>query len=78
MGQAQGRALPPELSDVRGVCCRGRATRNPTIRKGIAVATAPRDAERGCHGANCHEPPRTTRRSQLPVVPAEPSAGVAL
>src|SRR5215510_3217015 len=58
-----------------GTCCSGRATRKPTMRKPIAVATAPRDAERRCHGAKFHDPPRMTRRLQSPVVHAEPSFG---
>src|SRR5262245_49860711 len=53
----------------------GLAIRMLTMRKSAAVATVPRAADRRCHGANCQDPPRITRRAQFPVSQAEPSDG---
>ena len=54
---------------------KGLAIRMLTMRKSTAVATVPRAADRRCHGANCQDPPRITRRAQFPVSQAEPSDG---
>jgi hypothetical protein len=78
--------LSAELVRRRAASCRikprqrrnDRATRIPTTRKSAAMATAPRAAERRCQGANCHDPPRMTRRAQSPVIQAEPSDGAPM